>query len=334
MIKKGKKLRMMLLMALTLAVGSVGAMIGSGAKQVQAAESAYYYVSLGDLKQTAWNKNSVSISWAQTYTSSMNNLTTEGYNIYLGTSSSDMKLVGTSKTPSYTLTGLQDGKNYRVRVEAYTLNGTKTSSPVSITVGTIPAAVHNFKQEKWWFYAKTLDVSWDRVETADRVEVTLYNSKGRRVGKPVSTNSYASRASFTKMKDEVYTVTIQAFKTVNGKTYSTPKAKIQCFNQARIKEKTIKVKKGSLSFQWGKVGGASGYDIYMSTKLKSGYKKVKSVGKNTTKVTIKKFKGKAINPKKTYYICVETKKKNGSKVNKSGRLYYWNTKSRSFSRVF
>ena len=324
----------MLLMALTLAAGSVGAMIGSGAKQVQAAESAYYYVSLGDLKQTAWNKNSVSISWAQTYTSSMNNLTTEGYNIYLGTSSSDMKLVGTSKTPSYTLTGLQDGKNYRVRVEAYTLNGTKTSSPVSITVETIPAAVHNFKQEKWWFYAKTLDVSWDRVETADRVEVTLYNSKGRRVGKPVSTNSYASRASFTKMKDEVYTVTIQAFKTVNGKTYSTPKAKIQCFNQARIKEKTIKVKKGNLSFQWGKVGGASGYDIYMSTKLKSGYKKVKSVGKNTTKVTIKKFKGKAINPKKTYYICVETKKKNGSKVNKSGRLYYWNTKSRSFSRVF
>ena len=83
MIKKGKKLRMMLLMALTLAAGSVGAMVGSGAKQVQAAESAYYYVSLGDLKQTAWNKNSVSISWAQTYTSSMNNLTTEGYNIIL-----------------------------------------------------------------------------------------------------------------------------------------------------------------------------------------------------------------------------------------------------------
>ena len=40
MIKKGKKLRMMLLMALTLAAGSVGAMVGSGAKQVQAAESA------------------------------------------------------------------------------------------------------------------------------------------------------------------------------------------------------------------------------------------------------------------------------------------------------
>lgn len=88
--------------------------------------------------------------------------------------------------------------------------------------------------------------------------------------------------------------------------------------------------KGSLSFQWGKVGGASGYDVYISTKPKKGYKKVKSVGKNTTKLTIRKFKGKKINPKKTYYMYVETKKKNGSKVNKSGRLYYWNTKSKSF----
>ena len=29
-----------------------------------------------------------------------------------------MKLVGKSKTPSYTLTGLKDGKRYNVRVEA------------------------------------------------------------------------------------------------------------------------------------------------------------------------------------------------------------------------
>ena len=29
-------------------------------------------------------------------------------------------------------------------------------------------------------------------------------------------------------------------------------------------------------------------------------------------------------------MYVETKKKNGSKVNKSGRLYYWNTKSKNF----
>lgn len=208
MIKKGKKLSMMLLTAMILAAGSVGTVAGTGAKQVQAAENAYYYVSLGNLQQTAMTKNSASITWEQTYASSMNTLTTEGYNIYLGESYSDMKLVGKSKTPSYTLTGLKDGKRYNVRVEAYTSNGTKTSSPVSGQVETIPAAVHNFRQERWWYFINKLEVTWDKVETADRVEVTLYNSKGRRVGKTQKLNSYAYSAYFDKMKDEVYTVTI------------------------------------------------------------------------------------------------------------------------------
>ena len=170
MIKKGKKLSMMLLTAMILAAGSVGTVAGTGAKQVQAAENAYYYVSLGNLQQTAMTKNSASITWEQTYASSMNTLTTEGYNIYLGESYSDMKLVGKSKTPSYTLTGLKDGKRYNVRVEAYTSNGTKTSSPVSGQVETIPAAVHNFRQERWWYFINKLEVTWDKVETADRVE--------------------------------------------------------------------------------------------------------------------------------------------------------------------
>ena len=47
---------MMLLTAMILAAGSVGTVAGTGAKQVQAAENAYYYVSLGNLQQTAMTK--------------------------------------------------------------------------------------------------------------------------------------------------------------------------------------------------------------------------------------------------------------------------------------
>lgn len=321
----------MLLTAMILAAGSVGTVAGTGAKQVQAANSEYYSVSVRNFQQTDWGKTTATVSWdVQEYSS--NTEATAGYNIWLGTSnrSSEMKMVGTTTEKSYTLRNLQDGKYYYVKVEPFSTSGKTYSYMSSERIETIPAAVHNFRQECWWYFINKLEVTWDKVETADRVEVTLYNSKGRRVGKTQKLNSYAYSASFDKMKDEVYTVTIQAFKTVNGKTYATPKAKIQCFNQARIKETSIKVKKGSLSFQWGKVGGASGYDVYISTKPKKGYKKVKSVGKNTTKLTIRKFKGKKINPKKTYYMYVETKKKNGSKVNKSGRLYYWNTKSKNF----
>lgn len=137
----------------------------------------------------------------------------------------------------------------------------KTSSPVSGQVETIPAAVHNFRQERWWYFINKLEVTWDKVETADRVEVTLYNSKGRRVGKTQKLNSYAYSAYFDKMKDEVYTVTIQAFKTVNGKDLCYTEGKDPVFQPGTYKETSIKVKKGSLSFQWGKVGGASGYDV-------------------------------------------------------------------------
>ena len=56
----------MLLTAMILAAGSVGTVAGTGAKQVQAAENAYYYVSLGYLQQTAMTKNRASMTWEQT----------------------------------------------------------------------------------------------------------------------------------------------------------------------------------------------------------------------------------------------------------------------------
>ena len=169
-----------------------------------------------------------------------------------------------------------------------------------------------------------LEVAWDRIETADTVNISLYNSKGKKVQSKILSPS-SSSVSFSKMKDEVYTVKIQASRTINGNTWQTPVSTIQCFNQARIS--SAKVSKKKLTVKWKKVGGATGYDIYVSTKQKSGYKKLKSVGKNTTKATFSKFKGKSFNPKKTYYIYIETKKKNGKRIDKSGRLYYLNTKN-------
>lgn len=188
----------------------------------------------------------------------------------------------------------------------------------------MPARVKNFRQERWWYFINILEVAWDRIETADTVNISLYNSKGKKVQSKILSPS-SSSVSFSKMKDEVYTVKIQASRTINGNTWQTPVSTIQCFNQARIS--SAKVSKKKLTVKWKKVGGATGYDIYVSTKQKSGYKKLKSVGKNTTKATFSKFKGKSFNPKKTYYIYIETKKKNGKRIDKSGRLYYWNTKN-------
>jgi outer membrane protein assembly factor BamE (lipoprotein component of BamABCDE complex) len=238
-----------------------------------------------------------------------------------------MTLVATTFTNYYTLTNLTEGKEYIVTVEPVGADGS-VGNISSAYIETIPATVKNFRQERWYYFIHILDVAWDRIDTADKITVTLYNSKGKKVGKSQELSGSSTSTSFSNMKDEVYTVKIQASKTVNGKTYTTAVSSIQCFNQARIT--SAKVSKKKLTVRWGKIGGATGYDIYVSTKPTTGYKKVKSVGKNVTKVTIPKLKGKAFSSKKTYYVYVETKKKNGKKVSKSGRLYYWNTKNTGY----
>ena len=315
-IQKFKTIRI-LITALMFLTGTL--VITSGA---QAADSRYY-VSMEAPAQTQYGTDNAVISWKLSYISSSNTTETAGYNIYLGEDYGSTKLFAKTPNTFYKITGLEDGKKYYVKVEPYAADGS-IGSGRSLTIETMPARVKNFRQERWWYFINMLEVAWDRIETADTVNISLYNSKGKKVQSKILSPS-SSSVSFSKMKDEVYTVKIQASRTMNGNTWQTPVSTIQCFNQARIS--SAKVSKKKLTVKWKKVGGATGYDIYVSTKQKSGYKKLKSVGKNTTKATFSKFKGKSFNPKKTYYIYIETKKKNGKRIDKSGRLYYWNTKN-------
>ena len=315
-IQKFKTIRI-LITALMFLTGTL--VITSGA---QAADSRYY-VSMEAPAQTQYGTDNAVISWKLSYISSSNTTETAGYNIYLGEDYGSTKLFAKTPNTFYKITGLEDGKKYYVKVEPYAADGS-IGSGRSLTIETMPARVKNFRQERWWYFINMLEVAWDRIETADTVNISLYNSKGKKVQSKILSPS-SSSVSFSKMKDEVYTVKIQASRTINGNTWQTPVSTIQCFNQARIS--SAKVSKKKLTVKWKKVGGATGYDIYVSTKQKSGYKKLKKKKKNTTKATFSKFKGKSFNPKKTYYIYIETKKKNGKRIDKSGRLYYWNTKN-------
>lgn len=295
-------------------------------KPVQAAGDRYY-ASVGPVTQTEWATNAATVTWKLDYESSNNTMKTAGYYVYLGENYQDYTLVGKTSATSYRLTGLTDGKEYYVRVEPYGEDGT-AGNYSRATIETMPAQVKNFRQDVWWFFIKKLDVKWDPIKTADKITVSLFNSKGKQVGKTQVLSGYSTNASFSNMKDEVYTVKIQAFRTAGGKTWQTSISSIQCFNQARIT--SARVSKKKLTVKWGKVRGATGYDIYVSTRPKSGYKKVKSVKGSVSKVTLPKFKGKSFNPKKKYYIYVETKKKNGKKINRSGGLYFWNSKDTSY----
>lgn len=88
------------------------------------------------------------------------------------------------------------------------------------------------------------------------------------------------------------------------KTAATSKpAKVTCVKATLVKATAKKAKK-SYKLSWKKVSGAAGYQVFVSKKAKSGYKKVSDTKKTTTK--LQKKKG-------TYYIKVRAYKKNNGK---------------------
>ena len=251
-----------------------------------------------------------------------------GYTVQLGSSSSDMKVVSSlaSSATSYTIAGLAAGSRYYVRLEYTYTSGSKTSSDYYYDYFiTTPGKVTNVHQDKWWYFAKDFEVVWDKQPYyGNKYEYLVKTSKGKT--KDSGTTSSSSLFVNNISNSMIYTVQVRASNVINGKTYTGDWSDVcYCFTQPRVKY--AKVKGNKLTIKWGKVTGATGYDVYVSTKPKKGYKKVKSAKSKASSVTISKLKGKKISPKKKYYVYVVTKKKVNGKTNTSGRLYYWNTKS-------
>lgn len=253
------------------------------------------------------------------------------YNIYVGTNYSDATLyasVGAGQTTA-TISGLPAGSERYVNVKYEKLNyrNEKVEYYVATdTFKTLPGKVTGVRQSKWWYFIEDFSATWDNMEAADKYEYIIRTSGGKKVkeGDAYSNSASCSTASNKK----IYTVQVRAVETINGQTYYGEWSdKAYCFTQPRITY--IKGTGNKISLKWNKVDGATGYDIYVSTKPKTGYKKVKSVKKNTNSVTITKIGKSKVSSKKKYYVYIATVKKVGKTKYDSGRLYYWNTKSGS-----
>ena len=74
---------------------------------------------------------------------------------------------------------------------------------------------------------------------------------------------------------------------------------------AQVKKVTAKAKKRTAVVNWKKINGASGYEVYRSTKKNGKYKKIKTIKKaGTVRFTDKKLKKGS-----TYYYKVRAYKK-------------------------
>lgn len=143
-------------------------------------------------------------------------------------------------------------------------------------------------------------------------------SGNKRVKTVSSASTYSGSVKFSKNTPYKYRVRLYA---VSGTTklYSGWSSyryfciqKVTGKNHYRLSSKysTIKLK-------WGKVTGAKGYTIYMSTSRNGKYKKVKSLSKKAKSVTLTKYGKSRLRRSKTYYVKVVPKLKDGKKTIKN-----------------
>lgn len=182
------------------------------------------------------------------------------------------------------------------------------------TIKVIPQKVKGVKTVKSG--KDYIELSWKRQSGISGYTIYRYDSKYKKdVGiitiKESDTTKYkitrVNGLSGKKLTDgTAYTFKIAAYKTVNGKKIYGEKAAI--VTATATKSPTIKLTRGkskTIKVSWNKVNKADGYEVYMSKKKSTGYKKLKSLaGNGKTRYTTGK-----LDKNKIYYFRVRTYKK-------------------------
>ena len=288
-----------------------------------------------EIKQSATTRNSVTISWDDPY-SGYSYYKTTAYRVYVGTIDANYNynyvLYETlpASQRSIQINNLPAGCERKIKIE-YDYISEYSSTPHTLYMGeyirTLPGKVTGLRQARWYYWMKSFDATWDEQTGVDGYQYIVKTNKNKT--KASGTAKYSNSFSVDKISNSVvYSGRVRAYSTINGVKYYGPWSDTAYFmTQPQITK--AKISGNKLSVKWKKVGGATGYDVYVSTKKASGYKKVKSVSSRTTSATIKKLGTKKFSKKKTYYVYIVTKKTVKGRTSKSGRLYYWNTKNNS-----
>ena len=153
-----------------------------------------------------------------------------------------------------------------------------------------------------------IKIQFQKQSSAKGYEVILYQGKKQKqkavTGKTVYTFKKLSAATD-------YTVKVRAYTEQNNKkTYGNYSNSLKAVTATKAPEiKSLKKGKQKVVISWKKVSKADGYEIYMSSKKSSGYKKIAAVKKAST-VTYTKIRLKS---KKSYYFKVRTYRTVGGK---------------------
>lgn len=240
------------------------------------------------------------------------------YYVYRYNGYNDYTLIGSSKTNSYTASGLEASSEIR-----YFVVGCRQNSAGQLAVGTefsavymktAPAKVSYVSITNYWQYISEAKYTWNKVENSEGYEFQLLDYKGNVIHKTATTSSYTNYAYVQAWKKGIFTkARARAYVVVNNKKVYGAWSPYS-YNAS---SKSISVKRSTngkkISLKWSKIKGASGYQVYVSTKSGSGYVKVKSLGAKKTSYSFTKFKKKSLKKNTKYYIRIKYQIKSGKK---------------------
>ena len=260
-----------------------------------------------EVTQTGATIDSVSLSWTP-----VQNAT--GYRV--STYSSGWRQCAVATTTSITLSGLNASTEgtYRITPIRETAGGyiVEGESKTIYNVKPIPGQVAKAGPTSLYSNINVIYFGWTSVNNADGYQLQIQDMKGKNLLFEDEGNSTSRRVS-PYWKGKVFKVRARAYVNLGTTkkygawspySYSAESKKVTAVRSSNRKKITLK---------WKKVSGVSNYQVYISTKSDSGYKKVKTLGKKSTKCTITKCGKKKLSRNKTYYVKLKYQIKVGKK---------------------
>ena len=278
---------------------------------------------VADIRQTDATTSTVSISWDAVVGAT-------SYQVCEFINSKEY-VVGTTKGTSYILKGFENQTKFPYDICVKPLRDIGTgyvagSAPLDYVWGATYISSYDIKLVPTKMNAPTISTYYTSSQSAwmdlakkpfaSGYQYEMYTIKGKKVQSGDIGNSDWKVLNGVKSTN-VYKLRVRAYTYVGvGKTapkYGAWSDWTYLLNgTATIKAKRIKK---TVKLTWTKNKGAKSYTVYGSTNSKSGFKKIKTVKKNS--LLVKKVKGKKLKKGKNYYFKVVTNTKIGKKTYKS-----------------
>lgn len=190
-----------------------------------------------------------------------------------------------------------------------------SSQFTEVEMKTVPGKVALIAMSSYYDSLGEAGFKWSTVNnvTGYQFELRDYKNKllfskdtGSYYGYSVNVSPF-KKGVFTKARARAYILVgnKKLYGAWSGYTYNASNKKITVRRTRNGKKITVK---------WKKISGASGYKVSISTKDGSGYKKVKTLSKKKSSITITKCGKKKLKKNKRYYIRVQYLTKAGKKT--------------------